>query len=139
LDIDKVTKKVKYFETELAKYVEKYKHATTQEDKTKWKKEAMGYLKKKKFYEEYLDKLRNSEYKRDIKMVEEDLKKVEHDLDDIKKETKNLFKTYIKEQIEVDENVYEIPMTDDELEEEFMKIASQLRKLENFQLDKYFA
>lgn len=44
-------------------------------NKEKLKKEAIGSLKKKKFYEEIMEKLQNRKFKIDMKTMDQDMKK----------------------------------------------------------------
>ncbi len=48
---------------------------TKAEEKAKWKKEAAFYLKKKKFYEDYLNRLNNTKYEKEMKNMQHDIDK----------------------------------------------------------------
>jgi Skp family chaperone for outer membrane proteins len=71
-EINKIEKKIEKIETELNKSLVNYKKSEG-EEKIKWKKEAATNLKKKKFYDEYLHKLKKNHYNKEMKIIKRDI------------------------------------------------------------------
>lgn len=61
-------------EDNLKKNVVNYKKSTG-EEKEKWKKESATSLKRRKFYEEYLHRLKKTQYKKEMQSIQEDIDK----------------------------------------------------------------
>jgi hypothetical protein len=73
-----VSQRLERIKSELKKNLVNFKNAK-QEAKAKWKKEAAFYLKKKKFYEDYLNTLNNTKYEKEMKNLQHDIDKAKSD------------------------------------------------------------
>jgi len=63
---------VEKLDIELNKNLINYKKSEG-EEKIKWKKEATMNIKKKKFYDEYLDKLKKNHYNKEMQIIKRDI------------------------------------------------------------------
>ena len=71
---------------ELKQNLEKYKKTNNEQEKLKFRKEALTHLKKKKIYEEYMDKLTQNQ----IEVIKSDIEKVHEDMVILNKKENNL-------------------------------------------------
>ncbi len=74
-ELKKANVKLEQAQTSLKKYIEKYKKADIDE-KEKWKKEALAYLKKKKLLEKKIETLQQYQ----IQLIKSDIKRVHEDM-----------------------------------------------------------
>jgi hypothetical protein len=114
----------------------KYRNSVPSE-KERSKKDALIYLKKKKFYEDYLNRLNRYQ----IEIIKSDIKRVNEDMKNMAKETEMIQKEMIRQRNLSIENAtkYEIDIDENVLNEEFEKILGDLDKLEvGVDLTKYF-